>query len=178
MSGIADLLATSGLTRELGAGAALADGTRSVYMHAGQLVIATEPTQITTILGSCVAVCVWDPVSRVGGMNHFMLPFDGGPPMSTPRYAKHATATLLVDVALAGARLPRIKAKIFGGACVMEAFRIGGRDLGGQNVEVARQLLSAARIAVVAEDVGGNHGRKLIFRTDTGEAIVKRVVGS
>src|SRR5438105_4941388 len=65
--------------------------------------------------------------------------------------------------------------KIFGGACVMEAFRIGGRDLGGQNVEVARQLLSAARIAVVAEDVGGNHGRKLIFRTDTGEAIVKRV---
>jgi chemotaxis protein CheD len=95
--------------------------------------------------------------------------------MATPRYAKHATATLLVDVALAGARLTRLRAKIFGGACVMEAFRSAGRDLGAQNVEVARQLLAAARVGIVAEDVGGNHGRKLVFRTDNGEAIVKRV---
>ena len=93
--------------------------------------------------------------------------------------ASHCFSSTLVPLKAPGEALqhnaPRIKAKIFGGACVMEAFRIGGRDLGGQNVEVARQLLSAARIAVVAEDVGGNHGRKLIFRTDTGEAIVKRV---
>ena len=174
MSGIADLLATSGLMRALDAGA-LADGTRAVYMHAGQLVIATEPTQITTILGSCVAVCVWDPVSRIGGMNHFMLPFDSGTQTATPRYAKHATAALLVDVALAGARLTRLRAKIFGGACVMEAFRSAGRDLGAQNVEIARQLLASARVTIVAEDVGGNHGRKLVFRTDNGEAVIKRV---
>src|SRR5690242_14967867 len=125
MSSIGDLLAASGLPINSRA-SMLADGTRAVYMHAGQFLIATEPTQITTILGSCVAVCVWDPVARIGGMNHFMLPFDSGTQTATPRYAKHATATLLVDVALAGARLTRLRAKIFGGACVMEAFRANG----------------------------------------------------
>ena len=114
MSSIADLLAASGLPVD-SAAPMLADGTRAIYMHAGQFIVATEPTQITTILGSCVAVCVWDPVARIGGMNHFMLPFEGGPQMSTPRYAKHATATLLVDVALAGARLTRLRAKLDAG---------------------------------------------------------------
>jgi chemotaxis protein CheD len=174
VSSIAELLATSGLSR-LAPETSATDGARVIYLHAGQLVTSAEPAQITTILGSCVAICVWDPVARVGGMNHFMLPYDGGPNVAGPRYAKFATATLLVDVALAGATASRLQAKLFGGACVMEAFRAASRDLGTQNVEVARQMLAAAHVAIVAEDVGGKHGRKLVFRTDNGEALVKIV---
>jgi chemotaxis protein CheD len=147
----------------------------AVYVHAGQLAVASGATQIMTVLGSCVAICLWDPLARVGGMNHFMLP-NGGENGSTPRYAKCATATLLLDVTGRGASLGRLEAKIFGGACMMTAFRGTGHDLGTQNVEAARQMLASARIPVVAEDVGGDYGRKLIFRTDTGVAMVKRVL--
>jgi chemotaxis protein CheD len=131
-------------------------------MHAGQLIVTAEPLQITTILGSCVAVCVWDPETRVGGMNHFMRPYDAGPKAASPRYAKYATATLLVDVAAAGANLARLQAKIFGGACILDAFRGAGRDLGAQNIAAAREMLAG----------GGVSGRKLVFHTDTGATIV------
>jgi chemotaxis protein CheD len=153
------------------------ESVSALYLHSAQLVVASEPTEITTILGSCVAVCVWDATARVGGMNHFMLPFEAGAQSSPARYAKSATATLLVDVAIAGASLARLQAKIFGGACMMAAFRAAANDLGTQNVEAARRILASAGVPIVAEDVGGTYGRKLIFRTDTGVAMVKKISG-
>jgi len=178
VSGIIELLAASGDRTPCSVPARKADGVPAVYLHSGKLVIAAQPTQITTILGSCVAVCVWDPVTRVGGMNHFMLSIDAGAQTATPRYAKYATATLLVDVTLEGANLARLEAKIFGGACMMAAFRGTGQDLGTQNVEAARRILASAGVPIVAEDVGGEHGRKLIFNTGNGVALVKKVLVS
>ena len=175
MSGI---LAASGDWTPRSVPAREAGSVHAVYLHSGKLVIAAQPTQITTILGSCVAVCVWDPVTRVGGMNHFMLSIDAGAQTATPRYAKYATATLLVDVTLEGANLARLEAKIFGGACMMAAFRGTGQDLGTQNVEAARRILASAGVPIVAEDVGGEHGRKLIFNTGNGVALVKKVLVS
>ena len=176
MSSIAELLAHSGIpTKSEAAAERLADGTRVVYLHAGQLFVSQEPTQATTILGSCVAICLWDPTIRVGGLNHFMLPNDIGTSCASPRYATFATATLLDNLVGLGCDRRRLQAKIFGGARVLSAFQRAGHDLGTQNIEVARLRLAEQRIPIVSEDVGGSHGRKLIFRTDNGMALVKKV---
>lgn len=143
-----------------------------VYLAPGRLHASTEPEQVTTILGSCVAVCVWDPDLRVGGINHFLLP-EGVP--SSPRFGDSAVRLLVERVLELGARRSRLRAKIFGGACVLEAFRNDSHPLGARNVEVARERLRAEQIPVVGEDVGGDLGRKLVFDVQTGSAWVRAI---
>src|SRR6266550_3731531 len=126
---------------------------------------------ITTILGSCVAICLWDAASGIGGMNHYMLSSDRG----ALRYGKHATEELLLALSRFGAEHGRLQAKVFGGACILSSFQQAGSDLGQKNVDLARALLLAERIPIAGEDVGGARGRKLIFSTDSGEALVKRL---
>jgi chemotaxis protein CheD len=152
-----------------------AEGGLPVYLNAGHLYVSATPARITTILGSCVAMCVWDAMTGIGGMNHYMLPQDFGINCDTPRYARTAIEQLFAQLAAAGASRSRLQSKLFGGACVMASFQSGGLDLGSRNVDVAREYLAAARIPIVAEDVGGTHGRKLVFRTDTGLAMVRKV---
>lgn len=146
-----------------------------MYLYAGQLYVSATPTRITTILGSCLAMGVWDPVTGVGGMNHYMLPQDVGMNCGTPRYARTAIAQLFEQLDAAGANFRRLQAKLFGGACVMASFQSAGMDLGSRNAEVARDYLHKARIPIVVEDLGGTRGRKVIFRTDTGMALVRKV---
>ena len=74
-----------------------------------------------------------------------------------------------------GAEHRRLQAKLFGGACVLSSFQGSGNDLGSKNIEVARRRLEEEKIPVLAEDLGGNHGRRLVFRTDTGLALTKIV---
>lgn len=173
MSGVARLLEESRLPRA--ADYAPPDGVRGVYLHAGQLHASAEPTQVTTILGSCVALCLWDPFARVGGLNHFMLPIEAGSQTETPRYARFAIEELVRQMDALGARLARMQAKLFGGACVLPSMQAVTRDLGARNIDVAREWLERQRITLVAEDVGGQTGRKLIFRTDTGATTVRRI---
>ncbi|MGZ5442468.1 MAG: chemotaxis protein CheD [Thermoanaerobaculia bacterium] len=173
---IAELLATSGLpTRRDDRAERLSDGSCAVYLHAGHLHVSRDPTQITTILGSCVSVCVWDPVAAIGGMNHYMLPDDFGSNSDTPRHANFAMRALLQQLLDLGAQRARMQAKLYGGASVIVALRANGRHLGQKNVEVGRARLAEAQIPIVEEDTGENHGRKVIFSTSTGLAIVKRV---
>ena len=145
---------------------------RSVYLHAGQVHAAAEPSSLVTVLGSCVAVCLWDREAGVGGMNHFLLPHPTLRERS-PRFGAFAMPHLLEQVLGLGARRERLEAKVFGGACVIEAFR--GRNLGSENAELALKALEEARIPVVERDVGGRHGRKLVFHTDVGAAWVRRL---
>ncbi|PYQ18463.1 MAG: hypothetical protein DMF79_14935 [Acidobacteria bacterium] len=105
-----------------------------VYLAPGRLYASAEAVQVTTILGSCVSVCLWDAQQRVGGINHFLLP-EGVPP--SPRFGASATSLLIEEVLALGARRSRLRAKVFGGACVLEAFR-KSHPLGMRNVEVAR----------------------------------------
>ena len=144
---------------------------KRVYLAPGQLFASADAVQATTILGSCVAVCLWDLEAGVGGLNHFLLP-DGAPP--SPRFAAHAVPLLLQKVIELGASRSRLRAKIFGGACVLEAFR-AANGLGARNVQVARELLAKEQIRVVAEDVGGDLGRKLVFEIQTGSAWVRAI---
>lgn len=145
---------------------------RSVYLHAGQVHAAAEPSSLVTVLGSCVAVCLWDREAGLGGMNHFLLPHPTLRERS-PRFGAFAMPHLLEQVLGLGARRERLEAKVFGGACVIQAFR--GRNLGSENAELALKALLEARIPVVERDVGGHHGRKLVFHTDVGAAWVRRL---
>lgn len=147
--------------------------TRTVYLHPGQLHVALEPTIVTTILGSCVAVCLWEPALRIGGINHYLLPVGLKTAASGLRYGNVAIEHLLESLARAGARPAGLRAKIFGGACVLDAMRGKENHLGSKNVEIARKALADAGIPVMASDVGGARGRKLIFLPHEGSVQVK-----
>lgn len=146
-------------------------GRTPVYLHAGQLHAAATPTAITTVLGSCVAVCLHDPVARVGGMNHFLLPHHADHAPSA-RFGAVAIPGLVDALVKAGASRGGLVAKIFGGASVIGALG-QRRPLGAENVHLAEQLLGEARIPVLDRDVGGVRGRKLVLFTDEGTAWVR-----
>jgi chemotaxis protein CheD len=142
------------------------------YIHAGQVAAAPRPTAITTILGSCVAVCLFDPEAGVGGMNHFLLPHHVELERS-PRFGSVAVPQLIAEVTKAGARRAALQAKLFGGASLIGAHR--HRSLGAENAALAVRLLEEAGVPIVLQDVGGARGRKLIFHTDDGSAWVRRL---
>ena len=135
--------------------------------------IFAEPLeyQISTVLGSCVAVCLWDHVARKGGMNHIMLPLWNGEGLATPKYGNIAMEKLLAKVLSIGCRQEQLVAKVFGGANVsgtgLEVFMIGDR-----NITLVFQMLEEFGIAVVSKDVGGRVGRKIIMNSATGVVLV------
>jgi chemotaxis protein CheD len=150
--------------------------TRSnFYLHPGQIFVSAESYAVTTILGSCVSVCLWDPITRSGGINHFLLPCDASETQTPGRFGNLAVRDLLEEVLALGAARAHLQAKLFGGACVLEAFRHRENHLGSQNVEIAREVLAAADVPIVSADIGGSNGRKLIFCTDDGSAWVKEL---
>jgi chemotaxis protein CheD len=143
------------------------------YLNPGQLFVSAKSCAVTTILGSCVAVCLWDPVTKIGGINHFLLPSFSGEGIASPRFGNIAIKELLEQLAQLGSQKHNLLAKMFGGACVLEAFRQRQYHLGTKNIEIAHELLTAESIPLVGHDVGGQRGRKLIFHTDDGAAWVK-----
>ena len=149
---------------------AVEEAPESVYLHPGQIYTASHAVLVSTVLGSCVAVCLWDPVARVGGMNHFLLPSGKG-----PRYGNDAMAQLLDEMVLRGASVSRLVAKVFGGACVIAGFTGPRKAIGAMNIEAAVKFLSDHSIPVRAEQIAGRRGRKLLFHTGTGHAYVKEI---
>jgi chemotaxis protein CheD len=143
-----------------------------LYIHAGQVAVVSCPTAITTILGSCVAVCLFDEAAGVGGMNHFLLPHHVERERS-PRFGTVAVPDLIAAVIKAGGRQAALRAKVFGGASVIGAFR--ARNLGEENASLALRILAEAGIPVLQHDVGGQRGRKLIFHSDDGSAWVRQL---
>jgi len=137
--------------------------------------IFAEPHEylISTVLGSCVAVCLWDKVIRRGGMNHIMLPLWNGEGLATPKYGNIAMEKLFAKVLSIGCRRENLVAKVFGGANVngtgLEVFMIGDR-----NATLAFQMLEEFRIPVVAKDIGGRVGRKIIMNSESGVVMLGR----
>lgn len=143
----------------------------TAYLLPGQLHAASEATAISTVLGSCVSVCLFDGLARVGGMNHYLLPTEVDKERS-PRLGGAAMEMLLADVLALGARRSRLEAKVFGGASVLGG-AVGRRRLGDENVKLALRILEALAVPVVGGDVGGTRGRKIVFHTDDGAAWVR-----
>lgn len=141
-----------------------------VHLKPGEVYCSPEKNVINTLLGSCVAVCLWDDQKKLGGMNHVTLPVcrENCPPST--RYANVATFVLYDMMIELGARREFIHARIFGGASALGTGPIReGLSVGGRNVEVTEQVLKKLRIPVVAVDVGGHLGRRISFDQVTGK---------
>ena len=142
------------------------------YLYPGTLFAHREPHVVTTVLGSCVSVCLWDASLRVGGINHYLLPLWNGDGLPTPKYGNIAIVKLLEKVQSYGAG-SKLVAKVFGGASMWEKTE-GLLAIGQRNIELAYDLLEQHRIPVVSRDVGGPAGRKIIFNTADGTVLLKR----
>ncbi|HEY6844178.1 MAG TPA: chemotaxis protein CheD [Thermoanaerobaculia bacterium] len=155
--------------------ASATDDIPNVYLFPGHIFTSAEPAVVSTILGSCVAVCLWDGEIGIGGINHFLLPSNPSRGNSDLRYGNHAMTRLLEAMLQRGASVKRIVAKIVGGASVLEAFTSTRRSIGDQNVAIARDFLKAYAIHVTGDQTGGRRGRKLLFHTGNGSAYVKEI---
>ena len=144
------------------------------FVQPGQVFVTATPTAVTTILGSCVAVCVWDGQRRIGGVNHFMLPFSTGSAARSTRFGNVAMEELFEQVKSAGARLPFLRAFVFGGSCMFAGMQQADH-LGQKNADLAIDLLTRRGVEIAQVDVGGNRGRKVVFYTDEGSVCLKTI---
>lgn len=143
----------------------------------GEYYFTPKDMLIVTVLGSCVAACIRDRVTGIGGMNHFMLP-DGGNDPDSPisasmRYGTYAMEILINDLLKAGARRENLEAKVFGGGNVLRGFV--AINVGERNAQFVRDYLKAEGIRVVAEDLNDVHPRKVYFFPRTGKVLVKKL---
>ncbi len=140
-------------------------GAKRIHVVQGEYSVSSDPdVMMGTILGSCVAACVCDPVAGVGGMNHFLLPGDkegamapGGP--QALRYGVQSMELLLNALYRKGARRERLEVKLFGGARVID----GLSDVGQQNAAFAERFLQAEGIALMGGSLRGERARRIQF---------------
>jgi chemotaxis protein CheD len=138
----------------------------------GEYFVSRQDMTIVTVLGSCIAACLWDRSMRVGGMNHFMLP-DGDSSDVSGRYGSYAMELLINEMLKLGARRESMQAKIFGGGQVMANFTT--MNVGERNTSFVTEYLQTERIPIVSQDVLDIYPRKVVFFPSTGKAMVKRL---
>ncbi|MGK2951112.1 MAG: chemoreceptor glutamine deamidase CheD [Thiobacillus sp.] len=143
----------------------------------GEYYFTSKPMLIVTVLGSCVAACIRDRISGIGGMNHFMLPDGGGeagsPMSASMRYGAYAMEVLINQILKAGAKRGNLEAKVFGGGNVLRGFT--SINVGQRNAQFVREFLHAENIRIVAEDLNDIHPRKVYFFPATGKVLVKKL---
>lgn len=133
----------------------------------GEFRISDSPSEVqTTVLGSCVAVCLYDPDRGVGGMNHFLLPMGTNDGPTSMRYGTHAMELLINGLLRRGARRDRLQAKVFGGAWLNRKLN----DIGGANAAFARSFLADEDIPIIAQSLGGDSARRVRFWPAAGRA--------
>lgn len=149
---------------------------KDVKIYMGAYYASREPAVVSTLLGSCVAVCLYDPVKCMGGMNHIVLPgsadlkhFD-----SAARYGINAMELLINRIMALGGARNRLVAKAFGGAHVLPAIS-PENGIGRRNAEFVVEFLELEKIKLLSHDMGGHEARKILFHTDTGEVLLKRI---
>ena len=146
----------------------------SCALSPGEIFFARQPARVVAVLGSCVAVALWDPQSGAGGMNHYLLPrWRGG--IESAKYGDVANVWLLARFERAGVPVARLRAKIFGGACVVKAMCGRSNRLCDQNVAAAREFLGVHGIEIDEEHVSGTAGLRVTWDTADGTASVRRL---
>jgi len=150
--------------------------TTAVKLLPNEFYVTEHNLMLTTLLGSCVAACLRDPVAGIGGMNHFMLPESGdafSPASASIRYGAYAMELLINELLKAGACRRRLEAKVFGGGAVlsvMQQTRIGQR-----NADFVLQYLDVEGIPIRARDLNGTHARRINYFPLTGQAMVRKL---
>ena len=140
------------------------------FLYPSSFFASKEPYVVKTVLGSCVAVCLWDKRLHFGGINHYMLPTWNGNDLASPKYGNIAIDKLIEKMRVMGSRIEDLEAKLFGGG---ELLDVGGgksaTQIGERNIQIAKSMLDSYKIPVVAQSLGGKRGRKILYLTDTGE---------
>ncbi len=142
---------------------------RRIHIVQGEYKVTNDPdVVVSTLLGSCVAACIRDPATGVGGMNHFLLPGEDGRAHDheAERYGDYLMELLINGLMKRGAQRDRLEAKLFGGARMMR----GLSDIGKKNAEFAERYLQHEGIAVIGKDLGGDSGRRLQYWPVSGRA--------
>ena len=142
------------------------------FLYPSTLFVSQVPFNIHTLLGSCIAVCLFDPLLKCGGMNHYMVPFWNGEGLESPRYGNIAIEMLAGKMAHLGSQNRNMIAKVFGGGSVIGETTI---NIGERNIQVAETVLKKLNVRIVATSVGGDQGRKIVFNTSTGEVLMKYI---
>ena len=153
---------------EFGLNTDVEGGLAAHFLYPAAMYASKTPTLVSTILGSCIAVCFWDPTLKIGGINHFMLPFWNGQGLASPKYGNIAIDRLMEKMISMGSNPKSIKAKVFGGGEVIET-NIKQFHIGDRNIQIAFERLEELKIPVISQSVGGKLGRKIQFNTETGE---------
>ncbi len=151
--------------------------TRTVVVGLGEWTVSDDrnATLVCLGLGSCVALCAYDPVARVGGMAHFVLPrsADGRNTGPGAKFVDTGIPLLLLEMERRGAVRSRLVLKIVGGARMITTPGLNAAlNIGDRNVESARETLKALGLRIAAEDTGGAHGRTVRLDVRTGELTV------
>lgn len=146
-------------------------GVTVVNVHAGDCFVTDQEDEIAaTVLGSCISACIRDPVAKVGGMNHFLLPGNTAE-QDTMRFGAFAMEKLINEILKRGGRRERLEVKLFGGGNVIASSAL----IGTKNIEFVHDYLSMEEIPIKGEDVGGNWPRKVRYWPVTGKAQVLKL---
>lgn len=152
-------------------------GTQAAKVLPGEYYVTDSDIVIVTVLGSCVAACIRDDQSGIGGMNHFMLP-DGvadeaNPASTSARYGSYAMEILINHITKLGARRANLEAKVFGGGNVLAGLTVA--NVGERNAEFVLRFLRTEKIRVVARDLIDVYPRKVYYFPKSGKVMVKKL---
>ena len=145
----------------------------------GEYIVSGDDVLISTVLGSCVSVCIFDPSRKLGGMNHFML-VEGrnmenvGELMRYERYGSYAIETLINEFLRTGSVKSELQAKVFGGGRILKTDKGSAMDIGAQNIIYALNFLKNEEIPILAEDTGGEMPRRIFLYPRTFKVFMKR----
>lgn len=150
-------------------------GLEAAKILPGEYFVSSKEALLVTVLGSCVAACVRDADSGIGGMNHFMLPDDGGRAATgvSTRYGTYAMEVLINHLLKLGARRNRLEAKVFGGGSVLAS--LANSNVGAQNAEFVLNFLKTEKIPVLAKDLLDSYPRKVYYFPHSGRVLVKKL---
>lgn len=150
--------------------------SEAVKILPGEYFVFNEDLLIMTTLGSCIATCLWDRNAKIGGMNHFMLPDNGGGSSDSGRYGSYAMELLINEMLKMGASRMTMEAKVFGGGAVISG--MNSINVGERNTQFVMDYLKTERIPIVSKDVLDIYPRKVCFLPHSGKAMVKRLAAS
>lgn len=145
-----------------------------VFLLPGELCVSRDPTEIATLLGSCVAVCLFNRKGGFGGMNHYMLPRAAADVQPNGKHGTYSTELLIKMMLAQDPDVRNIEATVLGGANVTGHLEIG-TGIGANNIACAREILAKHNIRVVASQLGGNNGRKIYFKNWSGDIEVRMI---
>lgn len=153
------------------------DDIKKHYLYPGAIFVSREPYVVSTILGSCVSVILHDIRLGYSGVNHYIMPLWNGDGLPTPKFGNVSIKRLVDKMMSLGSGMKDLKAKIFGGASIYG--KEGGLiNVGGRNIKVAEDTLAAMGIPIIAEDLAGKRGRKLVITTETAVVLLKHLNNS